>query len=102
MQDDSDYVTIPLQFNADHCRQARQMLGWSVEQLAQGSGVSTAAIEGYEAKTRPLREVTRQALAYRLEAEGLVFIRGHQPLRGDNVCGCTPDPALEHDFNLIE
>ncbi|MDZ7890100.1 MAG: helix-turn-helix transcriptional regulator [Pseudomonas sp.] len=102
MQDDSEYVTIPLQFNADHCRQARQLLGWSVEQLAQESGVSTAAIEGYEAKTRALRVVTRQALAFRLESEGLVFFDGHQPLRGDNVCGCTPDPALARDFNLIE
>lgn len=102
MQDDSEYVTIPLQFNADHCRQARQMLGWSVAQLAQESGVSTAAIEGYEAEARPLREVTRQALAFRLEAEGLVFIRGHQPLRGDNVCGCTGDPRKRDDFHLVE
>lgn len=102
MQNNSEYVTIPLQFNADHCRQARQILGWSVEQLAQESGVSIAAIEGYEAETRALREVTRQALAFRLEAEGLVFIRGYEPMRGDNVRGCTPDPALEHDFNLVE
>jgi len=102
MKDSSQYVTIPLQFNANHCRQARQMLDWSVEKLAQESGVSIAAIEGYEAETRDLKEVTRQALAFRLESEGLVFFDGHQPLRGDNVCGCTPDPALARDFNLIE
>lgn len=33
MQDDSEYVTVPLQFNADHCRQAR------LERGTAGSGV---------------------------------------------------------------
>jgi transcriptional regulator with XRE-family HTH domain len=98
----SEYVIIRPQFNAEHCRKARQMLGWSLQQLAEESGVSVAAIAGYEAETRELKAVTLQALAFRLEVEGLVFFDGHPPLRGDNARGATCDPALRRDFHLIE
>lgn len=102
MKGRSRYVVIRPHFNQEHCREARKMLGWSIAQLAQESGVSVAAIEGYEAETLELKAVTRQALAFRLEAEGLVFVNGHRPLIGDNVCGCTGDPASRGDFHLIE
>ena len=78
------------------------MLSWSIEQLAQESGVSVAAIEGYETETLKLKAVTRQALAFRLEAEGLVFIDSYRPLIGDNVRGCTGDPRSRGDFHLVE
>ncbi|NWA01686.1 helix-turn-helix domain-containing protein [Pseudomonas gingeri] len=89
------------QFTPRHCAQARVMLGWSHEQLSQESGVSVAAIQRFEAG-EPLKDVTRLALAFRLEAEGLVFFPGFAPGRGMNIRGCTPDPIKREDFEMIE
>lgn len=89
------------QFTPLHCAQAREMLGWSVEHLSEQSKVSVPAIERFEA-SEPVRDVTRLALAYRLEAEGLVFFPGFSPGRGGNVRGSTPDPMGRDDFAMIE
>ncbi|MEB0207811.1 XRE family transcriptional regulator [Pseudomonas sp. CCC3.1] len=89
------------QFTPLHCAQAREMLGWSVEDLSELSKVSVPAIQRFEADG-PIRDVTRLALAYCLEAEGLVFFPGFAPGRGGNVRGTTPDPIGREDFALIE
>jgi len=89
------------QFTPRHCLQARVMLGWSHEQLSRESGVSVAAIQRFEAGA-PLRDVTRLALAFRFEAEGLVFFPGFAPGRGMNIRGTTPDPIERKDYELIE
>lgn len=89
------------QFTPEHCAQARELLGWSLEQLAQESGVSVAAIQRFEAHGE-LLDVTRLALAFRLEAEGLVFFPGFAPGKGMNVKGSTPDPAGRADYAMIE
>lgn len=89
------------QFTPLHCTQAREMLGWSVEHLSEQSKASVPAIERFEAG-EPVRDVTRLALAYRLEAEGLVFFPGFSPGRGGNIRGSTPDPMGRDDFAMIE
>jgi len=89
------------QFTPTHCAQARAMLGWSVEELSREAGVSVEAIERFEARQEVL-DVTRLALAYRLEAEGLVFFPGFAPGRGMNVKGCTPNPLGRADFAMVE
>ncbi|QXI27349.1 helix-turn-helix domain-containing protein [Pseudomonas vanderleydeniana] len=89
------------QFTPLHCMQARAMLGWSRERLSQESGVSVAAVQRFE-KGDALRDVTRLALAFRLEAEGLVFFPGFAPGRGMNIRGTTPDPMERQDYTLIE
>ena len=89
------------QFTPLHCAQAREILSWSPEQLSELSRVSTAAIARFEAG-EPIRDVTRLALAYRLEAEGLVFFPGFAPGRGGNIRGATPNPMSREDFALIE
>lgn len=89
------------QFTPTHCTQARAMLGWSVEELSREAGVSVEAIERFEAK-REVRDVTRLALAYRFEAEGLVFFPGFAPGRGMNVKGSTPNPVGRADFAMVE
>ena len=53
-------------------------------------------------RSNVLRDVTRLALAYSLEAQGLVFFPGFNPGRGGNVRGTTPDPMGREDFALIE
>ena len=93
---------LPLGFSETHCAKAREMLGWSVEALAFRSGVSTKAIRELELGVRSLRRVTMQALSFSLEAEGLIFISGHEPMRGQNCRGGTTDPRARHDFHLIE
>ena len=50
------------QFTALHCAQAREMLGWTSEQLSQHSKVSVPAIKRFEAG-EAIRDVTRLALA---------------------------------------
>ena len=89
------------QFTPLHCTQARAMLGWSLEHLSAQSTVSVPAIERFEAGG-PVRDVTRLALAYSLEAQGLVFFPGFAPGRGGNVRGSTPDPMGREDYALIE
>ena len=89
------------QFTPLHCAQAREMLGWNLEYLSQQSGVSVPAIERFEAQG-PVRDVTRLALAYSLEPQGLVFFPGFAPGRGGNVRGTTPDPMGREDFAMIE
>jgi len=89
------------QFTHHHCAQARAMLGWSVETLARESGASVDAIERFEAGGE-LLDITRLALAFRFEAEGLVFFPGFAPGRGMNVKGSTPNPMGRSDYGMIE
>jgi len=89
------------QFPPLHCAQAREMLGWSLDYLSEQSGVSVPAIERFEAQA-PVRDVTRLALAYSLEAQGVVFFPGFAPGRGGNIRGTTPDPMGREDFAMIE
>ena len=89
------------QFTPLHCAQARELLGWSLEQLSEKSKVSVPAIQRFEASER-VRDVTLLALAYSLEAEGLVFFPGFAPSWASNFRGTTPDPMGREDFALIE
>ncbi len=66
------------QFTAKHSAQARAMLGWSREDLARHVGVAVEAIQRFESQGDS-DDATRLALAFRLEAEGLVFFPGFAP-----------------------
>ena len=66
------------QFTTKHCAQARVMLGWSREELARQAGVAVQAIEKLEGHG-DVDDETRLILAFRLEAEGLVFFPGFAP-----------------------
>lgn len=88
-------------FTALHCAQSREMLGWSQADLARESGVSQNAVQRFESGDR-LRDVTHLALAFRLEAEGLIFFPGFAPSIGSNIRGTTPNPMERSDFALIE
>ncbi|MCU1751614.1 helix-turn-helix domain-containing protein [Pseudomonas sp. 6D_7.1_Bac1] len=93
---------LPLSFSTVHCAAARAMLNWSVEALSFRSGVSVKAIRELEEGRRTLRQVTMQALSFALEAEGLVFLPGLKPMRGQNCRGGTTDPRKRDDFHMIE
>ncbi|MCP1446146.1 hypothetical protein J3D54_005278 [Pseudomonas sp. GGS8] len=94
--------TLPLSFSTTHCAAARAMLNWSVEALSFRSGVSVKAIRELEEGRRTLRSVTMQALSFALETEGLVFLPGLKPMRGQNCRGGTTDPRKRDDFHLLE
>lgn len=66
------------QFTAKHSVQARAMLGWSREHLALQAGVAVEAVQQFESQC-DVGDETRLALAFRLEAEGLVFFPGFAP-----------------------
>ncbi|OIN44461.1 transcriptional regulator [Pseudomonas azotoformans] len=66
------------QFTAKHSVQARSMLGWSREHLAIQAGVAVEAVQQFE-NQYDVGDETRLALAFRLEAEGLVFFPGFAP-----------------------
>lgn len=66
------------QFTAKHCAQARVMLGWRREELARQAGVAVQAIQQLE-DHGDVDDETRLVLAFRLEAEGLVFFPGFAP-----------------------
>src|SRR5471032_2694692 len=89
------------QFTPTHCAQARAMLGWSVEELSVEAGVSVEAIQRFEGE-RDVLDVTRLALAYRFESEGVVFFPGFAPGRGMNVKGSAPNPMARADYAMVE
>lgn len=66
------------QFTAKHSVQARAMLGWSREDLARQAGVAVEAVQRFESNA-DVEDETRLVLAFRLEAEGLVFFPGFAP-----------------------
>lgn len=66
------------QFTAQHSVQARGMLGWSCDELARQAGVAVEAVQRFEAHAE-VGDEPRLALAFRLEAEGLVFFPGFAP-----------------------
>ena len=89
------------QFTPAHCAQARAMLDWSIEELSRESGVSVEAIQRFE-NQQPVLDVTRLALAYRFESQGLAFFPGFAPGRGMNVRGSTPNPVGRADYAMVE
>lgn len=72
------------QFTTKHSVQARAMLGWSTEDLARLAGVTAQAVQHFESQG-DVGDETRLALAFRLEAEGLVFFPGFAPGWGMSV-----------------
>ncbi|WLH89168.1 helix-turn-helix transcriptional regulator [Pseudomonas sp. FP453] len=83
------------QFTAKHSAQARAMLGWSREDLARQAGVALEAVQRFESHA-DVEDETRLILAFRLEAEGLVFFPGFAPGWGMNVrkpCAPPTQPA---------
>ncbi|MFO2462721.1 helix-turn-helix transcriptional regulator [Pseudomonas sp. 15FMM2] len=81
------------QFTPQHSVQARTMLGWSQEELARQSGVGPEAIQRFESHA-DVDDETRLALAFRLEAEGLVFFPGFAPGWGMNRPGSPASQAV--------
>lgn len=84
------------QFTAKHSAQARAILGWSREDLAHQAGVAVEAVQRFESHAE-VEDATRLTLAFRLEAEGLVFFPGFAPGWGMNVrrSPTTPSEAAE-------
>lgn len=72
------------QFTAKHSVQARAMLGWSREELARQAGVTVEALQQFESHGA-VGDETQLAVAFRLEAEGLVFFPGFAPGWGMSV-----------------
>ncbi|VVM84601.1 hypothetical protein PS664_02466 [Pseudomonas fluorescens] len=66
------------QFTAKHSAQARAMLGWSRQDLARHAGVAVELVQQLESQGE-VDDETRLILAFRLEAEGLVFFPGFAP-----------------------
>ena len=89
------------QFTQAHCAQARAMLGWSVEELSRESGVSVEAIQRFEAGQDVL-DVTRLTLAYRFEAEGMVFFPGFAPGRSVRAQGMAGESVGRGDYAMAD
>ncbi|QJI30498.1 helix-turn-helix transcriptional regulator [Pseudomonas sp. ADAK18] len=82
------------QFTPRHSVQARAMLGWSREDFARESGVDAITLQRFESHGE-VNDETRLTLAFRLEAEGLVFFPGFTPGWGMSVRGSLP-ASIEH------
>jgi len=80
------------QFTPRHSVQARLMLGWSRQDLAREADVEVDALQRFESHGDVDDEV-RLSVAFRLEAEGLVFFPGFAPGWGMNVRGRASTPA---------
>jgi ribosome-binding protein aMBF1 (putative translation factor) len=88
------------QFTPTHCVQARAMLGWSVEQLSREAQVSVEDIQRFEAQ-QDVADAARLALAYRLEAQGLVFFPGFAPGRKLNPQAMQQNAVERGDFAQV-
>jgi transcriptional regulator with XRE-family HTH domain len=67
--------------NIIQCRMARTALDWSLQDLADASGVSRRTIARFEAGESVLPARVR-ALRYAFEANGVLFIEGGQHAGG--------------------
>ncbi|PJI55952.1 transcriptional regulator [Methylobacterium radiotolerans] len=56
------------------CRAARALLEISQKQLAEDSGVSLRAVQGFEAGERPLQSLAISAIERLLQDRGIVII----------------------------
>lgn len=88
------------QFTAKHSAQARAMLGWSREDLARQAGVAVEAVHRFESHA-DVEDETRLTLAFRLEAEGLVFFPGFAPGWGMNVRRSLKAPSEPSEPGII-
>jgi transcriptional regulator with XRE-family HTH domain len=68
-----------MKINAAQCRMARAALKWGVRELAARSGVSTAAINGFEREKSEPIHATRSAIRRAFEDAGLEFINTARP-----------------------
>ena len=85
------------QFTPKHSAQARIMLGWSRAELARQAGVTVEAIQRFESHG-DVDDETRLILAFRLEAEGLVFFPGFAPgwgMSARRFAPVTAEPAAQ-------
>jgi hypothetical protein len=80
------------QFTAKHSAQARVMLGWSREDLARQAGLAVEVVQRFESLGE-VEDEARLALAFRLEAEGLVFFPGFAPGWGMSARKFAAAPA---------
>ncbi|WP_428551637.1 XRE family transcriptional regulator [Pseudomonas edaphica] len=80
------------QFTAKHSAQARVMLGWSREDLARQAGLAVEVVQRFESLGE-VEDQARLALAFRLEAEGLVFFPGFAPGWGMSARKFAAAPA---------
>ena len=74
------------QFTPRHSVQARLMLGWSREDLAREADVEVDALQRFESHG-DVDDAVRLSVAFRLEAEGLVFFPGLCAGLGDECAG---------------
>lgn len=84
------------------CVQARELLGWDQLRLSRECGVDLLKLGLYEVGIITLKPISRQAIAYTFEKQGLLFFPGELPLRGGNVRGCCPDPRKSPDYHLLD
>ncbi|TFY85659.1 XRE family transcriptional regulator [Pseudomonas nabeulensis] len=89
------------QFTAKHSVQARVMLGWSREDLARQAGVALEAVQRFESHAEVEDEI-RLSLAFRLEAEGLVFFPGFAPGWGMSVRGTLPAASAQVAYDIAD
>ncbi|SDZ69226.1 MULTISPECIES: transcriptional regulator [Pseudomonas] len=88
------------QFTAKHSAQARVMLGWSREDLARQAGLAVEVVQRFESLGE-VEDQARLALAFRLEAEGLVFFPGFAPGWGMSARRFEAAPAEPAAPSLI-
>jgi transcriptional regulator with XRE-family HTH domain len=74
-------------------RAARAALGWSIEEMAEKSGVSGRTIKRFEAHhgVPPSRSSTLQDIQYALEAAGIEFVGTPEDGPGIRVRSRPPD-----------
>ena len=68
------------------------MLGWSREDLARQAGLAVEVVQRFESLGE-VEDEARLALAFRLEAEGLVFFPGFAPGWGMSARKFAAAPA---------
>ena len=66
--------TVNERVSAAQCRAARSLLGWTIEELAQHSGVSRRTLGFFEAGERRPQAATLEKIVAALSEQGIGFI----------------------------
>jgi len=92
-----------MSISAKQCRDARELMKWSIETLHEQSDASREAIRGFEAEQRTLNSDTLRALTSTFERAGIEFVGDSAILyTGRGLRGITSHPRDQGRGDEIE
>jgi len=82
--------------------QARELLGWTIDDLSKIIGVEATVISAFEQNTRQVSGATVLKLMHHYEVSGVFFEPDLVSYPKNFLSGITPDPVMQGQYQEIE